>query len=153
MSVAVHDLRDVPPLAELAAEQLAWLADRADHRRFEADEVIFEADRPADAFHVVLAGRVAIQITSPNRGSLVVDTIGPGDVLGISWLLPPYRWTFGARALLPTETIAVDAVALRSRCDSDPVLGHAVHRGFASIIHNRMASARIRLLDLYRGTT
>ncbi len=94
-------------------------------------------------------GKVAIEIDTPRKGPLVIETIGAGDILGVSWLLPPYRWAFDARAVEPTGAIALDAHCLRGKCDGDPVLGYELFKRFAGLIRDRLTATRLRALDLY----
>ena len=116
---------------------------------FAAGEYLFREGEPADTFYVVRHGRVALEIYAPGRGPLVLDTLGPGEIVGFSWLFPPYRWQFDGRAATATRAIAVDGACLRGKCDADPRLGYELIRRFAGVLASRMHSARVRLLDLY----
>ncbi len=80
----------------------------------------------------------------------MIETIGPGQILGVSWLLPPYTWTFDARAVEPTSAISIDGACLRGKCEDDPVLGYEFFKRFAGLFHERLHAARLQLLDLYR---
>jgi CRP-like cAMP-binding protein len=79
----------------------------------------------------------------------MVQTVGEGEVLGVSWLFPPYRWQFDAHALEPTRAISFDATCLRAKCDEDPALGYELMQRLAETMSRRLRSARIRMLDLY----
>lgn len=111
-------------------------------------EVFREGDS-ADRFYVLRDGRVALEVHVPHRGGIVVETLGPGSVLGWSWLFPPYRWRFDARALEPVRAIALDGTCLRGKCDEDPRLGYELVRRFGRVLLERLEATRIRLLDLY----
>ena len=50
-------------------------------------------------------GRVAIASITPHEGPLTIQSVGDGDLLGWSWLVPPYRWHFGARAIEATQSL------------------------------------------------
>ena len=117
--------------------------------RFASDEVLFHSGDPADQLLIVRAGRVSVEIHAPDRGAIVVDTVGEGDILGASWLFPPYRWQFEARALEPTRALSLDATCLRQKCEEDPALGYELMKRLAGVLRRRMNSARMRLLDLY----
>ena len=80
---------------------------------------------------------------------MTIDTIQEGEVLGWSWLFPPYRWHFDARALQLTRAVAFDGKCLRDKCDRDHDLGYEMVRRFAEVITQRLQSARLQLLDLY----
>ncbi len=94
-----------------------------------------------------------MEIHLPQGGSLVLDTIGPGEVLGWSWLFPPYRWHFDARAVDDVRAIALDGACLRGKCEQDPQLGFELVRRFAQLVLDRLQSTRLRLVDLYGETT
>jgi CRP-like cAMP-binding protein len=82
----------------------------------------------------------------PGCNDIVIQTLGPGEVLGWSWLLPPHEFHYSARALEATEVVALDGRALRSRCDQDHDLGYEMMKRFALVIVQRLAATRARLL-------
>ena len=84
-----------------------------------------------------------------DSGPLTISTIGAGDVLGVSWMLPPDRWTFDGVAAVPTTAIQFDATCLRGKCDADPRLGYALYTALAGIVRDRLVAARLQLMDLY----
>ncbi|MFJ5102722.1 Crp/Fnr family transcriptional regulator [Streptomyces sp. NPDC088554] len=110
---------------------------------------IFEEGRWADRFWIVRSGQVALDLHVPGRHAAVVDTLGSGDLLGWSWLLPPYVWRLGAEAVRPVEAQEFDARVVRALCEADPVFGRAVYRGVAEVVAQRLGASRTRLLDLY----
>ncbi len=116
---------------------------------FRPDQTILRANDPADLFYVLRKGRVAVEVDTPRSGPIVVETLGSGEILGVSWLLPPHRWTFDARAIDDTSAISIDAACLRGKCDDDPALGYALFTRFAGLIHNRLQAARLQILDVY----
>ena len=116
---------------------------------FRPDHPILRANDAADVFYVIRKGRVAVEVDTPRSGPIVVETLGSGEILGVSWLLPPHRWTFDARAIDDTSAISIDAACLRGKCDDDPALGYALFTRFAELIHNRLQAARLQILDVY----
>lgn len=112
-------------------------------------QVIFRTGEPADTFYVIRRGQVALDIHDPVRGSLVVASPGEGEVVGWSWLVPPYRWVFDARAATRVDAVAIDGACLRGKCDADPALGYALMQRVAGVMYDRLQDARIRLLDVY----
>ena len=86
---------------------------------------------------------------------MVVDTADAGDVVGWSWLVPPYTWMFDARAVEATGAVAFDGVCLRGKCDEDPHLGYELMKLVTQVMFRRLTAARVRLLDIYGkpGTT
>ncbi|MDX3097884.1 cyclic nucleotide-binding domain-containing protein [Streptomyces sp. ME01-24h] len=116
---------------------------------FPAGARIFEEGQRADRFWIIHTGSVSLDLHVPGRQAAVVETLGHGDLLGWSWLLPPYNWHLGARAHSPVRAVEYDARTVRALCEADPVFGRAVFRRVAEIIAQRLQHARTRLLDLY----
>jgi CRP-like cAMP-binding protein len=146
-----RDLAEHPFFAGLDPAALALIARCAHDVRFEPGDVVFRTGEPADAFYVLRAGDLALEVHDPARGGLVLDTVHAGEVAGWSWLVPPHRWMFDARAVSPISAMAFDAVCLRGRCEADPALGYALLQRVAHVMYERMQDARVRLLDLYGG--
>jgi len=142
-------LADVPLLSGLADEELALLAGCARNVRFDTGDFLFREEGAADVFYVIRHGIVALEIYAPGRGPVRIETIEDGEVLGWSWLFPPYRWHFDARALSVVRATAFDASCLREKCDRDPALGYRLMGRFAQVVIERLQATRLRLLDLY----
>src|SRR5207249_8173431 len=110
---------------------------------------LFREGQPADAFFLVRHGSVALEVFVPDRGPFVLDTVGEGELAGVSWLFPPYRWELDGRAIEVTRAVSLDGACLRAKCDADPRLGYDLMKRFAAVAARRMHSARLRLVDLY----
>lgn len=130
-------------------EVITLLAGCARNVHFRPDELVFQEGAPAEHFYLVEEGRIAIQLHEVAGGASIIDTVEDGEVLGFSWLVPPYRWVFDARAVVDTRAVSFDAQCLRAKCDSDPAVGYAMMSRVALIMHARLEAARVRLLDLY----
>lgn len=137
---------------DLSEASLDVLAEYADQRHYEAGRVIFEGDGSADEFYVIRSGTVTLEMPSPGREPLVVETIGPGELLGVSWAFPPYRWNWRARAQSDVELVAFDAERVREGIRDDPVLRTALLEAVATEAVDRLHATRMRLLDIYRAT-
>ena len=142
-------LRDAPLFAGLDGRQLELMAGCATNVRFRDGGILFREGDTADTFYLVRHGTVALETFVPARGSFTVETIESGDVIGWSWLFPPYRWHFDARALGDVRATAFDGACLRGKSDADPALGYALMRCFAQVLIDRLQSTRLRLLDVY----
>ena len=142
-------LADHPFFADLAPATIQAVGRCTAEVSFTPDEHPFQADEPADHFYVIERGRMAVEIDTPRQGPLVISTVGPGEILGVSWMLPPYRWTFDARAVEPTVALMIDAACLRDTCDEDPTIGYELYKRFASLVHDRLVAARLQMIDLY----
>ena len=104
---------------------------------------------PADQFFLIRHGRVAFEVTVPGRGAMRFLTIDPGEIAGISWLVPPYRWNYDAKALELTRAIALDAKCLRGKCEEDHHLGYELMKRFVPELVRRLHTTRLQLLDVY----
>jgi CRP-like cAMP-binding protein len=103
----------------------------------------------ANQFYLLRHGKVALQISVPERGSVTIETMEAGEVCGWSWLLPPYRWHFDVQALDLTRALVFDGQCLRTKCEADHDLGYALMQRFAQVIVQRLQATRLQLLDLY----
>lgn len=141
-----------PFFRDLLPEHLNLITGCASNVRFDAGEFIFREGEQAHQFYLIRQGRVGIEIVGPERGSITIQTVSDGDILGWSWLVPPYEWHFDARALDLTRMIALDAKCLRTKCESDHHLGHELLKRFVGVMEQRIQATIMQLLDLY-GTT
>ncbi|MGW5118564.1 cyclic nucleotide-binding domain-containing protein [Streptomyces noursei] len=108
---------------------------------------IFEEGRAADQFWIIRTGSVNLDVRLAGRRPAVVDVLGPGDLLGWSWLVPPYRWRMGAEAFTLVRAHVFDATGVRALCEADPVLGLAVTRRVLDVVARRLSATRHRLID------
>ncbi len=142
-------LTEHPVFAGLGADALSLVAGCAKNVHVPAGAFLLRQGEPADMFYLVRRGRVAIEVHGPGRGPMVVDTADPGEVVGWSWLVRPYRWQFDARAVDPAGVVAFDAQCLRGTCEQDPRLGYELMQRVVTAMFDRLVGARVRLLDLY----
>ena len=142
-------LRDVPVFHGLPAEDLALVAGCAQNVHFDAGAMLFREGDEADTFYLVRHGSIALEMYVPARGPAIIETLEAGEVVGWSWLFPPYRWHFDARALTPVRATAFDGACLRGKCEDDPRLGYALMSRFAQVLIERLQWTRLRLLDLF----
>jgi len=142
-------LAEHPFLKGLKQEHLELLVGCASNVRFEAGAFVFRQGQEANHFYILRDGKVAVELFAPQKGAVAIDTYGEGDVLGWSWLLPPYHWRFDARATEPTRMISLDARCMRTKCENDHDLGYELMKRFARIIEQRLDATRWQLLDVY----
>ncbi|MET8685361.1 cyclic nucleotide-binding domain-containing protein [Streptomyces sp. NPDC004732] len=138
-----------PMMAALPAEHRARLMRIARQVSFPVGTRIFEEGGHADRFWIVRTGSVVLDMHVPGRRSPAIETIGHGELLGWSWLFPPYVWQLGAVAQSPVRAEEFDALAVRLMCEDDPALGALVGHWVGRVLAHRLQSARTRLLDLY----
>ena len=117
--------------------------------RFEAGQYLFHEGDDADAFYLIREGRIAIEVAIPGRGAITFLTLGEGEIVGVSWPIPPYRWMFDARAVVLTRAIGIDAACLRTKCDADHHLGYEMMKRFLPVIVKRLQATRLQILDVY----
>ena len=142
-------LREHPFLKDLQPEYLALLAGCAANVRFREGAFMFREGEPAGQCFLIREGKMALEIAAPGRGSIIVQTLGAGDVTGFSWLLEPHQWEFDGRAVEPVRALALDGTCLRGKCADDPRLGFELTQLFARLAIRRLQATRLRLLDVY----
>jgi CRP-like cAMP-binding protein len=141
-----------PFFTGLSPEVLTFLASCAVNAHVPAGDYLFREGDEAATFYVVRRGRIAVEAHRPAGPASVVETVEEGEVLGSSWLVPPHRWQFDARAVVPSELVVFDGTCLREKCDADPRLGYELTLRVAQVLHARLQASRLRLLDLYGST-
>jgi CRP-like cAMP-binding protein len=142
-----------PFFVGLDPAHLATVVGCASNVKFEAGDFIFRDGDPADHFYVLRQGKVSVEIFAPVRGPIRIDTLEEGDVLGFSWLFPPYRSHFDNRAITFVRALALDGRCLREKCERDPVLGYALLKRFAQVVMQRLEATQLQFLDVYGDPT
>jgi CRP-like cAMP-binding protein len=142
-------LAEQPFFKGIPVEKLALIAECAHEVTFAAGDYLFQEGQPADHFYVVTRGHVALEIDVPGGGQRTIQTVGEDEVLGWSWLFPPYRWHFDGRALSLIRAIDFNALCLRGKCDEDHDLGYELMRRFGLVMFERLQATRLQLLDVY----
>lgn len=142
-------VREHPFFARLQDAFLSLVCACAKNVRFEAGQYLFHEGEPADWFYLLRHGRVALQVTVPGRGALSFQTMEEGEIVGLSWLIPPYRWTYDAKAIELTRAIAMDASCLRQKCEADHDLGYEMMKRFMPVLVQRLQATRLQILDVY----
>jgi CRP/FNR family transcriptional regulator, cyclic AMP receptor protein len=145
-------LREHPFLKGLEEIHLDLITGCAANVVFKKNEFLFHAGDPANLFYFIRNGRVVIETYIPGKGPVKIQSRSEGDVTGWSWLIPPYRWHFDARAVETTRAIVLDGKCLREKMETDHDLGYALFKRFAVVIAERLEATRIQLLDIY-GTS
>jgi len=142
-------LREHPFLSDLRPEHIKLLVGCASNVVFKEGEFVCREGEPADHFYFIREGRVLVETHVPHKGAIIIRSREEGEVLGWSWLIPPYRWHFDARAAERTRAIALDGKCLRGKCREDHDLGYEIMKRFAVVIAERLEATRLQLLDVY----
>lgn len=116
---------------------------------FKANEIIFRQGESADWFYLIRRGAVAMEVYATGKGPITFLTVHDGEILGSTWLLPPYRWAYDGRAVEVTRAIAFDAACLREKCEADHHVGYELFKRFLPPLVERLQEARMQSLDLY----
>lgn len=142
-------LTQFPWFKDLHPSQLDQVELCASRQTFEEGQIIFREGVDATHCYLITHGRVAIEIYAAGRGTITIQTLGEGELLGWSWLIPPFKWRFDARATELTRMVVLDGVRVRELCETDPSLGYHLIYHFAQIIAQRLQATRMQLLDIY----
>jgi CRP-like cAMP-binding protein len=151
MDTSFELLASQPFLAGLTPGQMDKLSLWSKRKVFHAGVRLFEEGARADRFWLIREGHITLDTHVPGRGNVIMETLGPGAVLGWSWLFPPYRWHFSASAVETTMAIEFDGPGIREMCEQNHDLGYELMRRFLLVVVDRMQATRLRLLDLYAG--
>jgi CRP-like cAMP-binding protein len=136
-----------PFLSGLEDRHLDLLVGCASNVRFDAGQFILREGEEANQFYLIRHGKVALEVLAPGHGPIIILTLGESEVLGWSWLVPPYRWKFDARAVELTRAIVLDGKCLRTKSEEDHDLGYELLKRFAHIIEKRLAATILQLLS------
>lgn len=144
-------LGQLPFFSGLSSKQIDLVTSFASSMRYTSQQRLFKSDTDADKFYIIRDGKVGVEIPAVAGEPLRVQTLGNGGVLGWSWLIPPYRWLFDARALTAADIIQIDGVRLREECERDPALGYPLIKRFAVLMAERLQASRLAAIKQYAG--
>jgi CRP-like cAMP-binding protein len=139
-------LRGHPFCEGLDEPDLQLLAGCARNVRFAADEFLFRRGEDADRTFLIRAGRVALHLD----GEEIAETAENGDLVGWSWLFPPYKWHFDCRAVVPVRAFELEGACLRRKCETDPRFGFEITKRILYQAHQRLERSRLHRMDVYR---
>ena len=135
-------------MSGLEAKHIEKLMKHATQATFEAGTYVFHESEPANSFYLIRSGRIHIEL-SAEHGTVLVQSVGPGDFIGWSWLLPPHKWRFDAHVVERSELIVLNGQELRDELEEDHELGYRLMLKFIEVIAQRLEGSRIQLMDLY----
>jgi CRP-like cAMP-binding protein len=146
MNTEIFLQRPHPFLAGMREEQLTTLAGMASYAHFTADQVLFREGAPAERCFLLETGEIAVQTRAAGK-AVTIYSVHAGEQLGWSWLFPPYRTHYEARATQETTALAFDANLLREQCDRDPALGYELMKRMAGVIASRLQATRQKIVQ------
>lgn len=135
--------------AGMAPEFIEVFAGAGREVRFAADDMIFREGDDATAAYLIRGGDAALEQHIPGRGRHIIQTVHRGEVVGWSWLFPPHRCRFDARALTDVDAIGFAGAELRQAIRSDAALAAVVYERWGKLLVGRLESARLQLVDIY----
>jgi len=146
----IKDLLAAHPFFKgLSQAHLDLLAGCGSNIHFEKGEAITREGEDANYFYVIRKGVVALDINGGHRGSIRIQTIEQGEIIGWSWLIPPQKWSFGAFAVEDVSATRLDGACLRKKCENDHELGYELLKRFSTVLAKRLEWTRMQLLDVY----
>ncbi len=129
-------------LSRMPAPERRFLTSIAEEVQFEDGTFLFRAGEPAERFYVVGRGRV--ELLGPTEQ--VVDILGPGEMVGVSWFYPDREWSLSARARRGFIGVCFPAEGLRARCEVDERLRLIVLDELNDLLFERLTRARASLI-------
>jgi len=144
-----HTLETLPFFKEMSERARTLIAGCASHAVFHDGDQILREGESADTFFVIRRGAAAVEVHVPGKKPLVIETLRDGEILGWSWLIPPYRTQFDARAVGLVRVVSIDGKCLRGKCEEDHELGYELYRHFVPVIVARLSAARLQMVDIY----
>ena len=142
-------LRPHPFFTGMSESHLRLLAESATQVHFTEGTRVFREGDPAEHFYLIQQGRIDLRTYSAGH-PFSIQTLGSGEVLGWSWLFPPYCWHFGAWAEADTDAISFSAARLREDCEDDPTFGYALMKRVAELLIHRLQATRLKLVQAHK---
>lgn len=133
--------------SELSDEVVNYLCQCVSVHKIKKGQTLFQQGERADKFYIVLSGQISIQIPAVLGPTLEIQTLGKDQVLGWSWLISPYQWSFQAKTEEDTELLEFDSTAILARCEQDPQFGYVLLKRFAELMAERLDAARLKMMD------
>ena len=138
-----------PLFAGMASEHCELIGGCARNVRFDKGQFLFREGEPAEQFFLIRHGRVALEIVAPGREPLRFLTVNAGEIVGVSWLVPPYRWLYDAQTLELTRAVSIDASCLRLKAEANHDFGYEMMKRFMTMLVQRLHAAQLQMLDVY----
>ena len=135
-----------PCFSELHLVDISFLETVVSSQTISGGEYLFKKGDDAQAFYLIQEGTVALQLSQEGKEPISLMTLNTGELIGWSWLIPPYQWNFDALAINPCELLVFDAASVRRRMDWDNGFGYRAMTSLALTMHDRLTATRLQLL-------
>lgn len=117
-------------------------------------DVILREGEDTPFLGAVDSGRVALRLRIPELGERVtIATIEPGELLGWSAVVAPFRTTVDAVATEPTRLLVLEAGAFRELLATDCELSAELLPLVLESLSRRLTTSWQQLLDLFATRT
>lgn len=126
---------------------LKFLCECSSMHEIKKGQILFRQGENADKFYVLRNGCISIQMPAIMGPNLEIQALGKGQVLGWSWLIPPFKWSFQAMAEEDSELLMFDGTAILARCEREPKFGYELLKKFAALMSMRLDAARQKMMD------
>ncbi len=130
-------------------DMIAYISQCGMNKHFKRGQYLGKEGDSADHFYIIRKGRIGLQLHHHDKGTIMLKTIHPGEIAGVSWIVPPYRYNFDLIALEETSAIEFNGKCIRDKCEKDHRLGYLLLRKFTGMLSERLKNTRIQLLDVY----
>ena len=141
-------LKKHPFFKDLEKEYLDFIVGCASNVVFKEGEIIMKENNPANKFFLIREGMAAIDIPISKRRIITIQTVSAGDIVGWSWLIPPYRYRFNCRIVEDTRAIVLDGKCLREKCEKNHDLGYELLKRLTSVFTQRLEATRKQIISL-----
>jgi len=138
-----------PFFAGFADPMMDLIAGCASNVKFPKGAYLMHEAGPANEFFLLREGRVEISVHGAQYGTVNVQTLDAGEMVGWSWLVPPYRSRFDAKAVEDTRALRFDGKCLRDKCEAEPATGYELLKRVSTTLAQRLESSRLQLMDVY----
>src|ERR1051325_9925266 len=143
MSDSIKQILEACPFfAGMKSEHLRIIAEGATQATFGPEEFVFQEGEPANRLYLVKSGRIAVEAHEPANGTIRVQVLGPGDILGWSWMFPPFVWHLRARAVEPVKVIVLNAAHLLICAEREHDFGYELMKRVAQVVIHRLQITR-----------
>lgn len=149
----VKQLKNHPFVQGLKESYVELLADCTESRNYNSGDYLLRYQKPAEEFLLLLEGKVLLLNNVPAKDITPLESISAPNVIGWSWLLPPYRWHFDVKAQSPVSCLVVHAMCLLGKMETDKEFGYEMYKRFFNVVVDRLQASRLQVLDVYAKPT
>jgi len=145
------DLNKFSFFRDMDPKHLKFLSQHMTQDAFKPNEYILKESEQATKFYLILKGKVSIEMLSPEGKPFSIQTLTTGDIVGWSWMFPPYQYQFSARALEATDMLVIDGEILKKKSKNDNEFGYEFLKRLVNIFVQRLQATRQHLIALYNA--